>query len=73
MSERKKHGSDVCFCGDYRSQHTEHGCRVCSGRYWDTCDGFKWGHKADDKEWEHWQKYHGQAAAQRAERKEPTK
>src|SRR5271166_4185797 len=59
MSLRKQQGSDVCVCGDYRSQHDINGgCQACLGIAFDHCEGFKLGHKASEKEQAHWDKYH---------------
>jgi len=61
------HGSDTCFCGDYRSQHNRGAsktCAVCG------CSGFKDGRPATKEERAHWEQYHGSHAIwRRAERK----
>jgi hypothetical protein len=57
-------GSDVCQCGDYRSQHnygSNSACRVCgnmSGPY-NGCQKFRFGRMAGQSELEHWRLYHG--------------
>jgi len=56
-----KRGSDVCYCGDYRSQHDGNTgrCRLC---YWNgpySCEVFKLSHRATKEEAAHWAKYHG--------------
>jgi hypothetical protein len=63
--KRREHGSDVCFCGDYRSQHRVDGCGVCvlSPPFMERCKKFKWGRKATAEETAHWQKYHGEREA----------
>ncbi len=72
MNERGKveHGSDVCFCGDYRSQHdranrsdSEHRQLWC----FCGCTGFKFGHRANADEQAHWEQYHGKKSGKRAE------
>jgi hypothetical protein len=56
----KQHGSDVCYCGDYRSQHNENGhCFVCGDSRTCPCEGYKFSRHASAEEREHWQKYHG--------------
>lgn len=71
--KRKKHGSDVCFCGDYRSQHrykrTPCGFlqksktgKIC----FCGCPDFKWGHRATKEDRAHWRKYHSKAAVGKA-------
>ena len=60
----KPHGSDVCKCGDYRSQHgsgTASRCRVCgdmSGLY-NGCDRFRFSACASPATLQHWEQYHG--------------
>lgn len=50
MSE---HGSDICQCGDFRSEHTDNKlCRVCP------CGQFRFAHKASDEDLYVWNKYH---------------
>ena len=61
------HGSDICYCGDYRSQH-KYGLdgKACfCVSYLEPmggCTGFKWGRKTDAIERAHWEQYHGKAA-----------
>jgi len=54
-------GSDICECGDYRSQHDLNYCRACGGSKspYDGCTKFRLAHRANQEELEHWQKYHG--------------
>jgi hypothetical protein len=55
------HGSDVCECGDYRSEHNENGrCRVCcsSSAPYDGCVKFRFSRSARPNEIEHWNLYH---------------
>jgi hypothetical protein len=58
------HGSDVCRCGDYRSQHgsgTTSRCRVCGnmpGPY-NGCAVFQFSAVASPAELAHWEQYHG--------------
>jgi len=63
----KAHGSDVCFCGDYRSQHTTNGCQPCklNPPLLEKCKVFSLSHKASIEEREHWEKYHGAAPGER--------
>lgn len=57
--ETERHGSDICWCGDYRSHHDERGCKVCRGSTapWDGCVGFRFAHKADAADLATWRKY----------------
>lgn len=46
-------GSDICECGDFRSQHTEGGpCRVCGGMSggYNGCKEFRFAHVAQELE-----------------------
>ena len=55
-------GSDICQCGEYRSQHNRDGhCRVCFGSRapYDQCGAFRFSRCALDEEVKHWQRYHG--------------
>jgi hypothetical protein len=53
------HGSDICYCGDYRSQHKENGpCKVCRGVWFDMCDKFQFSRKANVDDKKHWDKFH---------------
>jgi hypothetical protein len=55
-------GSDLCACGDYRSQHERDGkCRVCfaSRAPYDGCTQFRFSRCAVDDEVKHWWYYHG--------------
>lgn len=58
-------GSDLCMCGDYRSQHGGRGigssaCRVCahSKAPYDGCVQFRFSRYATELEVQHWAKYH---------------
>ena len=62
-----EHGSDICECGDYRSQHDKGGpCRVCrvSSHPWDDCIKFRFANKADAEEAEQWATFYGSTEAQ---------
>ena len=60
--KRKQKGSDICFCGDYRSQY----CRPAppwrdtarGGFCFCGCSEFKWGRRATVEDQKHWDKYH---------------
>lgn len=41
---------DVCWCGDYRHQHTRNGCLICQGGRlpYDDCSGFRLVQKATE-------------------------
>ena len=55
-------GSDVCACGDYRSQHDHSGfCGVCHGSKapYDGCCQFRFSRCALDSEVKHWEQYYG--------------
>lgn len=59
-----KLGSDVCVCGDYRSQHAIDGhCGVCrnSKTPYDGCDKFCYSRRATGAESVHWEKFYGTA------------
>jgi hypothetical protein len=64
---RRKHGSDVCYCGDYRSQHShvnrESQDPAPADLCFCGCVGFKWGRKANAEERKHWQSYHRPGSA----------
>ena len=65
MSKRTHRGSDICYCEDYRSQHSESGkCRVCRGTYFDLCESFSFSRKANKEEQLHWEKHHGKRRLQ---------
>jgi len=55
-------GSDLCQCGDYRSQHgsgLNAFCRVCHGiAPYDGCTAFRFSRCALPSEVEHWRQYH---------------
>lgn len=56
------HGSDVCFCGDWRSDHQPE-CKLC--KYHPIpgpCEAFRWGRPATKEERAHWEKYNGVVA-----------
>lgn len=57
-------GSDVCECGDYRSDHDGNGCRVCHGNSapWTGCHEFRFSRRATVAERKHWQDFHGKGA-----------
>jgi len=65
-----KLGSDLCECGDFRSQHYRNGfhskeaCAVCG------CNLFRLFAKADAQGLEIWQKYHAGRDALQKETKE---
>jgi hypothetical protein len=46
----QEHGSDPCYCGDYRSQHKP---KCFCG-----CKGFMFTRKANEAELAHWKQYH---------------
>lgn len=54
------HGSDICYCGDYRSQHTFNGCGPCklNPPFLEQCKIFKFSRKATIEECIHWKKYY---------------
>jgi len=59
-------GSDICLCGDYRSQHgwrTAAYCRVCgnSTAPYDGCQAFRYARSSTDEEVKHWKRHHGKA------------
>lgn len=61
-----EHGSDICQCGDFRSQH-ENGsgrCRVCFGNNapYDRCGRFQFAHVASDGDRATWNQYHSARA-----------
>lgn len=49
-------GSDLCSCGDYRSQHDALGCKACrtSRALWDGCTEFRFWRHASETEHRHW-------------------
>lgn len=49
------HGSDTCYCGDYRSQHNRGPNKMC----FCGCTGFKEGRKSTTDERLHWEHFHG--------------
>ena len=49
-----EHGSDICYCSDYRSQHKGGKCSVSRCE----CPGFLFSHVSKDRT--HWEKYHGE-------------
>jgi hypothetical protein len=62
-------GSDICQCGDYRSQHGfgeigDSRCRICvnSRELWGGCDAFRFHRSAMDSELKHWQEYYGKVS-----------
>lgn len=55
-------GSDVCACGDYRSDHPLNGkCSVCGNSMHpaDGCTKFRFAWRASIAEQTHWNKYRG--------------
>jgi len=68
--KRKEHGSDVCFCGDYRSQHSRvrWGTEGPADRCFCGCVGFRWGRPAKAEERAHWEKYHPKEILKKAQR-----
>jgi hypothetical protein len=52
-------GSDLCNCGDYRSQHGDNGCKVCrnSRAPYDGCVKFRLHRAANEAEQAHWDKW----------------
>jgi hypothetical protein len=57
----KPMGSDLCVCGDYRSQHQDNGrCGVCASSRapYDGCPEFRLYRPANETEQSHWDKYH---------------
>ena len=62
---REEHGSDVCYCGDYRSEHGPNGCGPCglNPSFLERCTEFRWGRKATAEEQAHWNKYYAKHAA----------
>lgn len=59
-------GSDVCECGDYRSDHSDGvgPCRVCvhSAVPYDGCEEFCFSRRATVAERKAWQDVHGKGA-----------
>lgn len=61
-------GTDLCYCGDYLSQHADGGagrCRVgsCDGNYSrgdrpGGCGRFRFSRRANEAEIAHWRVYH---------------
>ena len=52
-------GSDICICGDYRSQHgwgADSKCKVCFGSKapYDQCAAFRFSRMATESEIKHW-------------------
>jgi len=67
--KRNEHGSDVCYCGDYRSQHSRMSRAGALGtRCFCGCEKFRWGHKAKKDERAHWEDYHGKHATYGAQK-----
>ena len=60
----KRYGSDICCCGDYRSQHFNgfEQCRVCrnSAAPYDGCMKFRFHRRADMFERSHWRLFHAE-------------
>lgn len=52
--EKGQHGSDICECGDFRSQHSE-SKRLCANC---GCLAFRFFRTADDRDLGIWNKYH---------------
>lgn len=60
-----EHGSDVCACGEYRSQHAldqqgRMACKICANSTapYDGCKEFRFTRKATDSELQRWTRYH---------------
>jgi hypothetical protein len=53
-------GSDVCVCGDWRSDHDEHDghCKLCAWSGPVRCDAFKFSAIASAEERKKWEMYH---------------
>ena len=63
-------GSDVCVCGDYRSEHgwgENAACRVCGGMAgpYNGCAAFRFSRCATEEEVAHWNLYHAKKAGRR--------
>jgi hypothetical protein len=59
------HGSDICDCGDYRSQHPNGGpCSICANgsSLGDGCTGFRFSHASKDRT--HWNTFFGSSSAE---------
>lgn len=51
-----EHGSDICECGDFRSQHRTGKCSCCG------CNRFRFAWPADANNRAIWEKYHKERA-----------
>jgi hypothetical protein len=57
MSEAKPHGSDICWCGDFRSEHAGGGTSRCEVVDC-LCPGFRFLKEASGEDRWIWDMYH---------------